>query len=73
MINARFVDWIVADNWGGGFTGAGMGGQIVGALIVGKSLNIGVETPESEATRGPRFAAASYHSTFLIYDNFIVN
>ena len=76
MLNGVFTDWTVADNWGGGFTGAGNFGEIDGALIVGTSLNVGdvdAQGPHYWGQGLPRYAAASYHSEFVIHDNVIVN
>jgi hypothetical protein len=63
-----YVNWVSADNTGAFFAGAGDNGRIVGSLMVGSSLNV---TPAPNTT--PLVALASYHSTFDMTNNTIVN
>jgi hypothetical protein len=68
----RFVS---ADNVGMFFAGAGDDGKIINSLIIGTSLNNATPYPSRPGDwdyQAPA-AAASYHSTFDIADNVIVN
>ncbi len=65
-----YVRFVSADNVGMFFAGAGDDGKIVDSLIVGVSLN---SSPSSPSTGQPNTAVASYHSTFDISRNVIVN
>jgi hypothetical protein len=64
-----YAEWVSADNAGVQFAGAGEDGRIVRGLLVGQSLNhtsypAGAEPPSGFAT---------YHSTYLMRDNTLVN
>ncbi len=63
-----YVNWVSADNTGAFFAGAGDNGRITESLMIGTSLNV---------TRSPNplalVALASYHSTFDMDHNVIVN
>jgi len=65
-----YVRFVSADNVGMFFAGAGDNGRIVDSLIVGVSLNNSTLPPISDQ---PNTAVASYHSTFDIFNNVIVN
>ncbi|GIV88227.1 MAG: hypothetical protein KatS3mg055_0745 [Chloroflexus sp.] len=65
-----YVRFVSADNVGMFFAGAGDNGKIVDSLIVGESLNNQSPRP---ITDQPNTAVASYHSTFDIDNNVIVN
>ncbi|WP_299645314.1 G8 domain-containing protein [uncultured Chloroflexus sp.] len=67
-----YVRFVAADNAGMFFAGAGDNGKIYDSLIVGESLN-NHNVPVSLFTNQPNAAIASYHSTFDIFDNVIVN
>ncbi len=64
----NFVEWVSADHQGGWFAGAGDDGLIARSLIVGTSLNTGVPRASSQ----PLAALASYHSTFDMTQNIIL-
>jgi hypothetical protein len=64
-----YVNWVSADNTGAFFAGAGDNGRITESLIIGSSLN---ESPSPNKNL-PIVALASYHSTFDIDNNVIVN
>ena len=64
-----FLEWVAADEAGGFFAGAGDRGLVARSLIVGSSLN----RPTARLTSEPLGALASYHSTFDITQNIIVN
>lgn len=65
-----FVEWVSADHMGTWFAGAGDFGLIGRSLVVGTSLNNRTTRPTSHPALG---AIASYHSTFDITQNVIVN
>lgn len=65
-----YVRFVSADNIGMFFAGAGDDGKIIDSLIVGVSLNTSSSVP---STGQPNTAVASYHSTFDISQNVIVN
>lgn len=65
-----YIRLVSADNSGMFFAGAGDDGNIRDSLIVGVSLNNRTPTPIRDQ---PNTAVASYHSTFDIFDNVIVN
>ena len=65
-----YVRFVSADNAGMFFAGAGDNGRISDSLIVGVSLNNSTPPPTSNQ---PNVAVASYHSTFDIAHNVIVN
>lgn len=67
-----YVRFVSADNAGMFFAGAGDNGKIYDSLIVGTSLN-NRDVPVSLFSEQPNAAVASYHSTFDIFDNVIVN
>jgi hypothetical protein len=64
-----YVEWTSADNAGVHFSGAGDDGVITRGLLVGKSLN------HSSYPQGvmPPSAFATYHSTYAMRDNTLVN
>ena len=64
-----FLEWVAADEAGGFFAGAGDRGLVARSLIVGSSLN----KPTARLSTQPLGALASYHSTFDITQNIIVN
>ncbi len=71
--------WISADNLGVFFAGAGADGNISHSLLVGESLN-NVQRWQSQHSEWqaavgmqPPVAFASYHSTFNLHHNTIVN
>ena len=66
-----YVNWVVADNTGTAFAGAGDNGMIKDSLIIGNTLNV-VPAPQN-FTENPRNALASYHSTFDMQNNVVVN
>lgn len=71
--------WVSADNLGVFFAGAGADGYITRALVVGESLNNATTWRDPVASRWsgtpaePPVAFASYHSTFNMQHNSIVN
>jgi G8 domain/Right handed beta helix region len=67
--NPDFLEWISADHQGGWFAGAGDRGLITKSLLIGASLNNA--TPITHDL--PKAAIASYHSTFDITKNVIMN
>ncbi|MGL4573536.1 MAG: G8 domain-containing protein, partial [Burkholderiaceae bacterium] len=67
-----YSEWISADNVGVSFAGAGDDGRIRRALVVGTSLNNANTWAQVDAN-SPVVAFASYHSTFDMADNAVVN
>jgi hypothetical protein len=67
--NPDFLAWVSADHQGGWFAGAGDRGLIARSLLIGESLNNA--TPMTHNV--PKAAIASYHSTFDITKNVILN
>lgn len=65
-----YEEWVTADNVGTYFAGAGDDGWITRHLVVGNSLNHLTPYP---APNEPQAAFASYHSTFNMTKNVIVN
>jgi hypothetical protein len=64
-----YHEWVSADNVGVHFGGAGDDGLIDRALLVGKSLNHSAYPQGAE----PPSAFATYHSTYAMRDNTLVN
>ncbi len=64
----NFLEWVSADHAGGWFAGAGDDGLIARSLIVGTSLNTGVARVSTQ----PLAALASYHSTFDMTQNVVM-
>jgi hypothetical protein len=64
-----YVNWVSADNMGAFFSGAGDNGRITKSLMIGTSLN----TTTRPNNNLPLVALASYHSTFNMDNNTIVN
>jgi G8 domain len=64
-----YTEWVSADNAGVHFAGAGNDGRITRGLIVGRSLNHTGYPPSAQ----PPSAFATYHSTFSMRDNTVVN
>jgi G8 domain/Right handed beta helix region len=64
-----YAEWTSADNVGVHFGGAGDDGVINRSLLVGKSLNHSSYPQGSE----PPSAFATYHSTYAMRDNTLVN
>jgi hypothetical protein len=64
-----YVNWVSADNIGAFFSGAGDNGRITKSLMIGTSLN----TTTRPNNNLPLVALASYHSTFDMDNNTIVN
>ncbi|GIW02054.1 G8 domain-containing protein [Roseiflexus sp.] len=69
----NYVRFVSADNAGMFFAGAGDDGRIIDSLIIGMSLNNRNPSPPSFSGDQPNTAIASYHSTFDIYNNVVVN
>jgi hypothetical protein len=65
----NYEEWVSADNDGTFFAGAGDDGLITRSLVVGTSLN----NREALLQREPSVAFASYHSTFDMARNVVVN
>ena len=70
--NADYQEWATADNPGPHFAGAGYNSVISRALVVGNSLNSATPLPLTYAGEYAS-AFATYHSTFSLIDNTIVN
>ena len=66
--NPNFLEWVSADHQGSSFAGAGDDGLIARSLVIGKSLNVGVPRQSTQ----PLAAVASYHSTFDMTQNVIL-
>jgi G8 domain len=64
-----YSEWVSADNAGVHFAGAGDDGRITRSLVVGRSLNHTTYPPNAEQPS----AFATYHSTFSMSDNTVVN
>ncbi len=66
-----YPEWVSADNAGVHFAGSGDDGRITRGLLVGQSLNhsAGNYPKDSE----PPSAFATYHSTYAMRDNTVVN
>jgi hypothetical protein len=64
-----YPEWVSADNAGVHFSGSGDDGRITRGLFVGRSLNHTSYPPAAE----PPSAFATYHSTFSMRDNTLVN
>jgi parallel beta-helix repeat protein len=67
-----YEEWVSADNVGVSFAGAGDDGRIYRSLLVGTSLN-NANTWQQIDPNNPVVAFASYHSTFAMTDNAVVN
>lgn len=65
-----YVEWVSADNVGTFFEGAGDSGVITRGLFVGTSLNSASRSPDVSR---PPVAFATYHSTFSMKYNTLVN
>jgi hypothetical protein len=65
-----YIEWVAADNVGTVFAGAGDDGLITRSLIVSTSLNNRTPYPNPNE---PPVAFASYHSTFDMKQNVLVN
>jgi hypothetical protein len=65
----NFVEWVSADHIGGWFAGAGDNGLVARNLIIGRSLNTSI----AAFSQRPIAALASYHSTFDMTQNIIMN
>ena len=66
--NPNFLEWVSADHQGNSFAGAGDNGLIARSLVIGKSLNASVPRQSTQ----PLAALASYHSTFDMTQNVIL-
>ncbi|MCW1967361.1 MAG: right-handed parallel beta-helix repeat-containing protein, partial [Anaerolineae bacterium] len=66
-----YDQWVSADNIGRFFAGAGSDGRITRTLLVGVSLNN--LRPFAAPNAPPPAAVATYHSTFDIANNIMVN
>jgi G8 domain len=64
-----YTEWVSADNAGVHFAGAGDDGRITRTLVVGRSLNHTGYPQNAD----PPSAFATYHSTFSMSDNTVVN
>ncbi|MFT5453116.1 MAG: hypothetical protein ACI9N9_002617, partial [Enterobacterales bacterium] len=69
---ASYFDFVSADSAGKFFAGSGTGGLITRALMVGRSLNNYSESPDKWSL-GPATAFATYHSTFKMVENVLIN
>lgn len=67
-----YTEWVTADNVGTHFAGAGDDGVITRGLMVGTSLNSLSGYPKS-GENAPPSAFATYHSTFRMHENTVVN
>ena len=67
-----YVEWVVADNVGVSFAGAGDDGLITRGLFIGTSLNSATPYPKVWPFESPSLFA-TYHSTFSMRDNTVVN
>ncbi len=67
-----YVEWVTADNVGTHFAGAGDFGLITRGLMVGYSLNNRTAYPGGSTSERPS-AFATYHSTFDLSSNTVVN
>jgi hypothetical protein len=67
-----YLEWVAADNAGTAISGAGTAGVIERGLFVGESLNNSNTYPVTWRW-GPPVAFASYHSTFNMRLNTVVN
>jgi len=65
-----YPEWVSADNAGVHFAGAGDDGVITRGLLVGQSLNHSGAYPQGAELPS---AFATYHSTFAMRDNTVVN
>jgi G8 domain/Glucodextranase, domain B len=65
-----YTEWTSADNIGVHFGGAGDDGVIARSLLVGKSLNDSGTYPKDAM---PPSAFATYHSTYAMRDNTVMN
>ena len=65
-----YPEWVSADNAGVHFGGAGDDGVIDRALLVGQSLNFSGAYPQGAE---PPSGFATYHSTYAMRDNTLVN
>lgn len=70
VAEADYSEFVSADNEERFFAGAGAGGVINRSLVVGSSLNNATPRPHPQE---PPVAFASYHSSFDMRDNVIVN
>ncbi len=68
--NPDFLSWVSADHQGDWFSGAGDRGMIANSLLIGTSLNNAIPQYHPDY---PKAAIASYHSTFDITKNVIMN
>ena len=68
----EYVEWVTADNVGVSFAGAGDDGIITRGLFVGSSLNNATPYPNVWPFELPSLFA-TYHSTFSMRDNTVVN
>ena len=67
-----YVEWVTSDNSGVHFSGSGWDGVITRSLVVGYSLNNLTSYPTDWPGDMPS-AFATYHSTFSMRDNTVVN
>lgn len=67
-----YSEWVTADNVGTHFAGQGDDGTITRSLLVGTSLNNPTPYPNVWPNEPPS-AFATYHSTFSMRDNTLVN
>lgn len=68
---ANYEEFVNADGFGKSFSGGGRAGVITRSLIVGSSLNNFSENPKPHI--GPASALATYHSTYDMTNNVIMN
>lgn len=66
-----YSEWVSADSEGKYFAGSGALGLITRTLLVGESLNNFI--PRPHPWMGPPTALATYHSTYDMRENIIVN
>jgi hypothetical protein len=67
-----YLEWTTADNVGTHFAGAGDDGRIARGLMIGTSLNNRTPVPMHWSGGSPT-AFATYHSTFWLENNTVVN
>jgi hypothetical protein len=66
-----YPEWVSADNAGVHFAGSGEDGRIIRGLLVGQSLNHSNSTYPKDSE--PPSAFATYHSTYSMRDNTVIN
>ena len=67
-----YPEWVTADNVSVHFAGSGTDGAIIRSLLIGTSLNAPTPYPDVWPFDPPS-AFATYHSTYSMRDNTVVN